>query len=428
MRNSDLHEHSGVRREEAGHVSRLFATAIGVLKRPPIATALAIVATSYLLLLLNSLRPRWRLLDFSNFYVAASAFLDGVNPYTADLGQLAARLNMDLGAEKFVNLDYPPSFILIFLTLARLYPLVAYGIWTGLNFLTLAALLFLLIWRDPRFGGSLRVSLISLSVLFFPIEENLHFGQIQVLILILLLIAYRSARGGRDLMAGGAIAVASLLKVYPLIALGYFILWRRWRVVAYAAIGLVAGTLITVGMIGSEVSYGFLSRIQSLTAVAGPLSINRLVVRGFGVRGQGPFYVLTRLEKDIAIAAKLAILGVTMAVTLNARPDRAGEERTFGLWLMAPVMLTSGWANYLVFFLPTLVILGAAADEGSASAASLWCGAATYLWTTAIGFAILVPPLRDTLGYTLGQTYGAFLPCGLLGFLTACLAAGRLRE
>jgi Glycosyltransferase family 87 len=396
-----------------------------------VALALAAAALVYSVLLLKSLGTRSNALDFSNFYLSARILARGLDPYTTDLRPLAASLNMDVG--NFSRFDYPPTFILMFEPLALLTPKHAHQLYTGFNILVFVLILYMLLGNAQVLMSWSRMSLASLLILFYPVEENFHFAQTQVLILFLLLLVLRFARRGEDARAGAVLAVACLLKLYPLIMLGYFLVWRRWRTVIYAVISLISGIIITAALLRERDLAESVTRIvgNHLRSV-GPLSVSGLVSHAFSLTMDGRLGVFTApVEHVLRALAGPALLGVTVLGTVKAPRDRLSEEHTFGLWLIAAVTVgPPGWANYMVFFLPTFVQLASAIEIRTASTVATWCGIGAYAWANVAGLGVsYFPVIHRALGRAVTSTnvYGMFFPCGILGFVTAYLLTTQLQ-
>ena len=81
------------------------------------------------------------------------------------------------------------------------------------------------LWKATSLDLWARLAVASLVVFFFPVSENIYCSEVSLLLLVLLLLMQRATQRGHDFIAGAALALASLLKLYPIIALGYLALW-----------------------------------------------------------------------------------------------------------------------------------------------------------------------------------------------------------
>jgi alpha-1,2-mannosyltransferase len=161
--------------------------------------------------------------DFRNYYAAAVHLLAGLSPYDVK------------------GFDYPPLTALIVLPVAWLpYP-QARVVWLLANWLCLAAAGYLMV----RILGSDRASLLTVAAcwaLCGTVAENLVLGQVNPILLFLVVLAWWDVSRGRGGMAAGAIGLATALKLWPgvlLIALAV-LSWRRAAAGLAAALALIA--------------------------------------------------------------------------------------------------------------------------------------------------------------------------------------------
>ena len=79
------------------------------------------------------------------------------------------------------------------------------------------------------------------TALVIPFVHDMFLlGQPNLLLLTLLLAAFLSLRGGREVPAGALVALAAGIKAFPLLAVGYLVYRRRWKAVAATGIAGVA--------------------------------------------------------------------------------------------------------------------------------------------------------------------------------------------
>ena len=76
-----------------------------------------------------------------------------------------------------------------------------------------------------------------------PVNLNFYWGQSQLIVLALMAGAMRAMERERDGTAGLLIASSGLLRAYPLLLVGYFVVRRKSRAVAFATAGIAAGVL-----------------------------------------------------------------------------------------------------------------------------------------------------------------------------------------
>jgi hypothetical protein len=140
----------------------------------------------------------------------------------------------------------PPILPITLGPLMALPPVAGAMIWFGIKVVlaTIAIVLCLRIVKSPDdafppFFQSL-VLLLSLR----PILGDLHHGNINLLILFLIVITFEAWRRGHDLLAGLLLGLAISYKVTPALLLVYFAYKRSWKTVGATALGLVLFLLV----------------------------------------------------------------------------------------------------------------------------------------------------------------------------------------
>jgi glycosyl transferase family 87 len=332
-------------------------------------------------------RHQW---DFSHYYVAALAMRNGINPYTTDLRPLGQQL----GLEGIARATDTPFFLLCFEPLTWLRPAPAYWIWFAINAAALALAMGLIVRTAPRLDRRQLIWLCAIVLLYPPLSNHIFFAQTQVVILLLVVVTMRSLESAHDRTAGLALAVAGLLKVFPLAIIGYFVMGRRWRALAWTAIGLVVGTAATIFAFGLErnlrfVGGTYLTRSVGFLARPANVALGSFISRMF-YYATGDVATSPRLDWTRALtvgAAEVALIGLTICATLPraamARGDAETREgdasRSFALWVVAAIMLSpTAWIHYLVLLILPFMLIAAAGWNGSASARALWAMAASY--------------------------------------------------
>jgi alpha-1,2-mannosyltransferase len=369
------------------------------LRRPRTVLGISAVAAVYLIVLLARVQRHSNLADFSQYYVYALAMRNGQDAYKADLTSLAAKENLDIG---WKHAAYTPTFILCFEPLTLLSPRMAYCVWTGMSLASLGAALFLLLYQECDLQRGLLLA--AAAILYEPLALHFHFAQAQLAILLLLTLAMRSLTKGYEAVAGLALAIASLLRVFPLIFVGYLLIRRKWRALCYMGIALVLGGAITWGLLGTTRSQGFFQMVASLShqlKVPANMSLAALISRPFWYFVE-PSNPLTDLGRRIAVGlAQLAILTLTAWASTRREWTTGEDDRIFGLWVVTMVLLTpTAWSHYLVLlFLPFALLVNVAGRGEASSRAILW-GIGSYVLTE----LSMIP--ADRLSWLLPQALG----------------------
>src|SRR6185436_4588433 len=183
--------------------------------------------------------------DFSFYWTAGKRLLNGEAIYSA--AQLAGPYAPQ-GQDGFL---YPPPFAALVTPLAPLFPDAdsANWVWSILGATILVASV-LAVWRSERLGerfpllaGGGRWLLVAAAFAFPPVIGELVLGNVHLVLLGLLTLAWLGIRRGDERgewVAGLAIGVAALIKVFPAALLLWFLLTRRWR----AAAGVIVGAAV----------------------------------------------------------------------------------------------------------------------------------------------------------------------------------------
>ena len=198
---------------------------------------------------------QWHRRDFSNYYESAWALRHGIDPYSTNLTAVGARVGLE--TNWLLHASETPSFLLCFEPLTRLRPRVAFWIWIAINFSALAIAMYLLLANRRGLSGRTAWLLAGLILMSAPVSLNFYWGQSQLIVLALMAAAMRAMERERDGTAGLLIATAALLRAYPLLLVGYFLMRRKWRAVAFATAGVAAGGLATVAVLGLAQTLSF---------------------------------------------------------------------------------------------------------------------------------------------------------------------------
>jgi glycosyl transferase family 87 len=344
---------------------------------------LALTALAYCIALAIRLQTRWYDLDFSAYYYWAYALRTGSNPYSTDLQPLATRLGLMSGGITHAN--YPPTFILCFepLTLAR--PEIAYWIWTSLNALILLVAVAVLL-NGLAIDGRTFATFAALAILYEPVTENFFWSQAQIVLLLLLVLNLRWVRSGNDVAAGFSLALAGLLKIFPLLMLLHLALARRVRAVAWTIIGLAAGGAITLLLVGWT-GFGFLRPDPTIwgTYWTAGLSVNASISKTFAVvLGQSLSRIANVARIAIIVLAISALIMIAARATLiSARVGRA--DLAYGIWIVLAVFIFPiTWIHHMVLLLIPLAQPLTAARHDRAMRRAVVLAAASYLTADAV--------------------------------------------
>lgn len=187
--------------------------------------------------------------DFAAYYFAARLLNHGGELYTPGAA-VPPLTQAELG--QAVGYLYPPFFAALLRPLASLpYPAAA-TIWLLFNLLLLTGGAVLLA-RCLRLSRPATIGLLAAAVLLPASWASLLLGQVNLLIAALLIATlFFSTRPARrpwhDSVAGVCLGLAGAIKVYPLLLVALYVLYRRRRVVE--AVIVTGGLTLLIGLAG----------------------------------------------------------------------------------------------------------------------------------------------------------------------------------
>ncbi|SCG68800.1 glycosyltransferase 87 family protein [Micromonospora coxensis] len=202
-----------------------------------------------------------------------------------------------------------------------------------------------------------RVFTLTVAVLLvFAVEstrETITFGQINMLLVVLVLADLLFAVPQARRWAGVAVGLATALKLFPGIFIVYLLVTRRWRAAAVAAVTAAVATLLAAAVAPRD-SWRFWTHELWATDRVG---------RTDYTGNQSLFGLLSRIDAPaepnrllwLALVAVVAGYGLWRA----ARAARAGDELT-GLTLTGLVgglISPITWTHHIYWFIPAVVVL-----------------------------------------------------------------------
>ena len=226
---------------------------------------------------------------------------------------------------------------------------------------------FLAIWVlfSDRAPPSRRVLVISgwcALLVLFPFFWGLYLGQANSLVFLACALALRRLRRGDQLGAGAWIAVAALIKVFPVVLLVLLLLKRQYRAVAASILTMAVLSLLALPVVGITTFQRFFTEVvPEITSRVEPF------VRNQGISGTlnrlftdnpyvDPVLQADDLVRPLTTLLGLAVVALTIWFTtrrppaVEAAPTRLDLE--WGLWLtMAVLVSTISWEHYVVFLL-----------------------------------------------------------------------------
>jgi len=251
---------------------------------------------------------------------------------------------------------YPPFAALAMLPMGYLpWPVVITVSWLATAVVTLVLLAWLLDPVIARFGWTRWYALgvaLALAAVFEPLRETVNFGQVNMLLVALVVGDQVLLIGRGDRRGGVGIGLAAAIKLTPGLFVLYLLLARRYRAAGVAV--LTAGTAtVLAAAVAPDASMEFWTRALWDTDRIGQLSfISNQSWQGLVAR-LDPLHPSTALWLAL-VAATLAVWAWRVRAAVRAGDELAGVALTgVAGALVSPVT----WVHHLVWLLPALLLL-----------------------------------------------------------------------
>ena len=185
--------------------------------------------------------------DFASYYYAGRVVREGGNPYRGS--ELNERSREETG--RAVNpYIYPPPFLLVCTGLAGLSIDTARRVWFVLELAGLAACLYVLgrMLKRLEMDGVLLLGVVAVT--FPPLYENLVMGQVNALVLLLILLGLERLGEGSERAAGALLGAAAIIKMSPALLVVWLLVRRRFSAVVGALASAVGLMLLALPVVG----------------------------------------------------------------------------------------------------------------------------------------------------------------------------------
>jgi len=284
--------------------------------------------------------------DFNIYYHSATAALHNSNPYLLKGAFIGGYI-------------YPPLCLLLFYPFVWIPLILAGQIWTFVSLACLLIAIWILVKQYNATTNKLLLGVIWILVFnFFPVKFTLGMGQLNNIILLLVVFAMYAIKKKKDGWAGTVFGLALTLKYTPIYILPYLLVRKKWRTIIFLigtiCILFTAGFIIVMPTISI---YYFQHVIFSLGFSSSWTDYYNQALSGFLIRDFSGFtntqitttrYVLSLLmlaaslyivSKRKSPAVKNTDLEISIFITLNLLLNTFSEQHHFVL-LLIPLLVT----------------------------------------------------------------------------------------
>ncbi len=218
-----------------------------------------------------------------------------------------------------------------------------------------------------------------------PVADTVAYGQIDIMLLLLLALALVASQREHDGLAGAAIALATLFKLYPALLLAFFVAKRQWRALIGFAVAMLICNGIAIAVVGWELHATYVFEVIPLIR-GGTSWVENQTVNGFVSRLFAPDITATIFHHPVASAITYLTFGITVlgATWLSLRPaDRTSPRYAlqFSLFVILLVLVVpAAWMHYeTVTILAFVAVLVYTSELGLPRWAAALTGAAYAL-------------------------------------------------
>ena len=339
--------------------------------------AIVLLAALTLLLFMRGIVPGTSRLDtdFPNYLTAARIVADGGQTERlyddSWFQEQMRRYGIGKPSEgKFA--PFPPPTALLMVPLARLEPLNALRIMTGVSMVCLVGSIILLM---RILSWSLVDTAVFTLLSGYALMSALRFGQPYALVSASCILGYYLYGQGRPWLSGICFGLFTPLKYFPIVILIYFAFRREWKVVLGGATVILAVALTSIGILGWKVHAEFLSAVLG-NHLVGNLSMQEPFATSFqsfdallrqlfvfdARFNRQPLITAPALQGIGVLITKTSILVVALATLVElARRDRATAiAPSIGILGILVLLLAPATATYhfVLLWLPVGLLIG----------------------------------------------------------------------
>lgn len=197
--------------------------------------------------------------DLASYYYAAKVTEADGNPYVRrSLTEVARAEGTRAAVHPYF---YPPPALLWVAWMPRVTLVEAWRIWFWADVLAGAlAIGTLAAWWRPL-GPAVGVSLAALMALLTALPNNHLMGQINLMVLLLVVLGLWAEERGRWALAGALMGLACMTKMSPAVFVAWWLLRWRWRAVAAACVTAVLLSALTLPLLSLDYQIDFYARV-----------------------------------------------------------------------------------------------------------------------------------------------------------------------
>lgn len=204
-------------------------------------------------------------------------------------------------------------------------------------------------------------SFMIIIMVYFPTLINIIYGQLSLVLLLFITLAWIAARNGRDALGGIYLGLAMSLKIFVGLFLLFFLVRRRWRLLGWFTGTFTLLSLLPLWFFGIETYKNYITILSSITWYAASWNASFLgfFTRIFGGSENVPWvnlpavaHALTRLGSGLFMLCLAWLAWPRAQESSRDRFDLGFSLTITGMLLISPL----GWMYYFtVLLIPAVV-------------------------------------------------------------------------
>jgi hypothetical protein len=310
-------------------------------------------------------------IDFRPYYVAGKAILYGLDPYLNHVNQFPEFYTpVNASAAPWSGFIYPPFAAWLFVPFAMLPYVNTKIVYSVIILILLWLLFFELVKHINSITGDVKVGgeALLFAITSFPVLASFERGQIDILVCYITLLGFLIHRRYQQrLLPGFLFALSFCIKLFPGIAIVYYLLKRDFKLVAYS-LGFIGVLLLApLPYFGTTVYHNyvkrilpeFFGRITSAVPISthGQAVVNRVVmsVDSKGLRVTHDFvhgFMNPFLRHPLA---SLSVGAIAFLVLMYYLRRATLEHQFFSIVNSIHLFNPQTWIMGLVWFIPLFV-------------------------------------------------------------------------
>lgn len=311
--------------------------------------------------------PTDKLVDFFQEWSSARNAFSGIPVYApidvAVEAHLGLRKIPDSGWD--INVHPPTSVLLAFPFQVFDYP-TAFVLWNIVSLVALAAAAFMIArGLGVRLSPWSALPLFCLALIAEPLYQQLLQGQLNLILLLLIVSVWFADRSGKPYLAGALLGLAVVIKLFPVFLIVYFLLRRDVKAVLATLLSIVLLTGLTAAVLGTDTMRTYVTEVMP-QATTWKAAWNNASLTGFwhklfapgGRNGElTPLLYSPALAMFATAVSSLIVIGL-LAPRIWRASTTSQRDQAFALCVTAMLLVSPvTWEHYFLLLLLPLTLV-----------------------------------------------------------------------